>query len=419
MDNQSLIVIGAGAAGMMAAITAASKGVDVTLLEKRERAGRKLMITGKGRCNFTNIKDWQEFSSHIHPNKKFLKHSFHSFSNQDTIAFFESIGVESVVERGERVFPKSGRAVTLVDAMVGEMEKLGVKVFYNSAVEDIVVSDSVVTGVVCRGQMYDCNALVVATGGLSYPSTGSTGDGYMFAQKSGHTLTERFPSLTALMPIGYDSNLAGLTLKNIAMSLMVGSDVVQEEVGDIDFTNNGIEGPLGFRVSRKAVKAISNGNKCSLSIDLKPAVGKEQLKSRINKELEQFQGSSYETFALNFMPSAIVSFFMEGNKLDVSAKSMSKKEFSGLFCDALKNWRLAIVSYTSYERAVVTAGGVSLDQIYSKTMKSRICENLFFAGEILDLDGDTGGYNLQIAFSTGKKAGEEAAYLILRSTSAD
>ena len=407
-----MVVIGGGAAGMVCAIAAARNGAKVLLLEKMERPGRKILITGKGRCNITNTKPWAEFSSHINPNKKFLKHSFHAFSNTDTIAFFESLGLQCNVERGDRVFPASGKSSSVVDVLVKEMDRLKVIQNYNTSVSGFLFNGSAISGVITSKGVFDCAAVVVATGGLSYPATGSQGDGYRMAREAGHSITPLFPSLTALMPAGYNGDAKGLTLKNIALDLFIGNDHVQHETGDIDFTNNGIEGPLGFRVSRKAVKAMENGNRCFLSIDLKPAVGHKELQERVKREIIDFRGNSLFRFLSGYMPSQIIKSFLSDNNYPLLIPDGEKREdFANKLCNALKSWKIEIVSYTSYERAVVTAGGVCLDEVFPKTMKSRLCDNLFFAGEVLDLDGDTGGYNLQIAFSTGYKAGVEAAHL--------
>ena len=417
MDNPQVVVIGAGASGMMSAIAAAQKGASVIILEKKERPGRKIKITGKGRCNITNTKSWEEFSSHLHPNKRFLKKAFYSFSNIDTVKFFEEIGVKCVVERGDRVFPESGSASTVVDALQARMDSLGIEQYYNSPVLRLEVANNRIEKVVTRSRSYVPGVVILATGGLSYPFTGSDGDGYEFAKSMGHSIVECWPSLTALLPKNYSEELEGLTLKNIELSLYVGKDMVQIERGDIDFTNNGVEGSLGYRVSRKAVKALIYGNKCWLSINLKPSVPDSTLEARIIEEIKQLNSSSTTALLRKFMPKQLIDSFLKDNNLpDSLSKIMDNYKFVMELRESLKGWKMEIVSFTSYERAVVTAGGISLNEIYPKTMRSRVVENLFLSGEIIDLDGDTGGYNLQIAFSTGFKAGEEsAAYLTLNS----
>lgn len=416
MDKSQVVVIGAGASGMMAAIAAAQKGASVVLLEKRERPGRKIRITGKGRCNITNTKPWAQFSTHIHPNKKFLKQAFYSFSNSDTVSFFEEIGVKCMVERGDRVFPESGSAVTVVEALQTRMDKLGIEQYYNSPVLNLEIVNGRVESVVTRSHSFPAGAVILATGGLSYPLTGSDGDGYEFAKQAGHSIVECWPSLTALLPKNYSLELDGLSLKNIELSLYVGKDIVQLERGDIDFTNNGIEGSLGYKVSRKAVKALINGNKCTLAINIKPAVSDSNLESRIIEEIKGLNSNSISALLRKFMPKQLIYPFIQGNNLpDSLSKIKDHYKFVMELRESLKEWKLEIESFTSYERAVITAGGISLNEIFPKTMKSRVVENLFLCGEIIDLDGDTGGYNLQIAFTTGNKAGEEAAYLTMSS----
>jgi hypothetical protein len=412
MEHREVIVIGAGAAGMMAAITAARGGAKVTLIEKMEKAGRKIRITGKGRCNITNTKSWQEFSTHLHPNSRFLKHAFYSFDNTETVKFFEEIGLKTVIERGDRVFPLSGIASDVVDSLVNEINKLNIKVLYNTNVKDIDLTEGNIRSItaISNGKRISlmADAFIIASGGLSYPLTGSTGDGYKFAEKCGHKITECFPSLTALMPVGYSSELIGLQLKNCEITLIAGKDMVQKEMGDLDFTNNGIEGSIGYKISRKAVKTLISGGKCSVSIDLKPAIDIETLKKRIEKEITELRGPFTSLLLQKLLPSQAIRPFMEMNNLSSDINKLLRSlDISGL-AEILKNWQMDIDSFTSYERAVITAGGVSLDEIISKNMKSRLVQNLWFAGEVIDLDGDTGGYNLQIAFSTGFLAGKSA-----------
>ncbi len=417
MSKHELIIIGAGAAGMLAAVAAAKKGISVLLLEKMEKAGRKIRITGKGRCNITNTKDWEEFSGHIYPKSRFFKPAFYSFSNIQTISFFESIGLPVVVERGDRVYPESGRSVDVVDALVRHLLSLGVEISYNSKVIDIVTNNSIVERVVWlkNGKRHEeeIKAVIIATGGLAYPLTGSDGDGYVFAKKLNHSITGCWPSLTALMPLNYSTGLEGLTLKNVDMELYVGGESVQSERGDIDFTNNGIEGPIGLKISRRAVKALINGDRVFVVIDLKPALSDEQIYSRIKRELKERGTMQIWSLMSLLLPKQLISHFLTINKIksEISVGINDEKTIN-LIVKSLKYWKLDIESYTSYERAVITAGGISLDEIVSKNMSSKLVKNLFFAGEVIDLDADTGGYNLQIAFSTGYLAGNEAAHLI-------
>ncbi|MHC1689864.1 MAG: NAD(P)/FAD-dependent oxidoreductase [Bacteroidales bacterium] len=420
MENRELVVIGAGAAGMLAALSAAEEGVSVLLLEKMEKAGRKIRITGKGRCNITNTKNWDEFSKHIYPKNSFFKSAFYNLTNSKTITLFEEIGLETIIERGDRVYPKSGQAKDVVDSLVNRLNALGVEVRYNARVTDIKSIDGFVSELVWdengTRKSVSPKAVIVATGGLSYPTTGSDGDGYKFAGNLGHNIVPCFPSLTALMPKGYDSSLESLVLKNVTLKLNIGKDAVQEEFGDIEFTSNGLEGPLGLRVSRKAVKALLNGEKVFIAIDLKPALSEVQLINRINREFDANGKIRITDLLPRLLPKQLIEPFMKQNKL-LSGKILSSQLPGEIYpiIDSLKNWKLEIESFTSFERCVITAGGVSINDIVSKNMSSRIIKNLYFAGEVIDIDGDTGGYNLQIAFSTGYLAGKSASHFILKS----
>lgn len=406
-----VVVIGAGAAGCVAAIKAAEAGASVVLIEKNAKIGRKLMLTGKGRCNITNAKNWSQFSSHIHNKPAFFKPAFYEFSNSDTVAFFESIGVETVLTRDDRVFPATMQSATVVDALLSRIESLGVTTMFGCDVNRVTALDGgrfEVGFVQTTGKLFDTVAVrsksvIVATGGLSYPATGSTGAGYDIARSFGHSITPTFPSLTALTPEGYDNRLQGVTLVNVSASLFVGRDMAAYEFGDLQFTDGGIEGPIGFKISRKAVWAMINGDKVTVAIDLKPAVPLENLKDRVAKQVRQ-EGISVidfnrkiRQFLRKYMPAAIIDPFVEGNRLTIDNLAAT-----------MKDWRFPIAGYVGYRRAVVTAGGVCIDEVVSRSLASRNRPGLFFAGEVLDLDGDTGGYNLQIAFSTGALAARSA-----------
>ncbi|MBQ2492885.1 MAG: aminoacetone oxidase family FAD-binding enzyme [Bacteroidales bacterium] len=424
--NYDFAIIGGGAAGLMAAawITEQWKSLQahpsVVLLEKMPRPGRKINITGKGRCNLTNTRMWDEFSPHIHPNPQFAKNAFYNFSTHDTMDFFKSIGLELSVERGQRVFPKSMRAMDVTDALAGCIKRGGVVDLETSArvlsvkksdLFEILYQDDDA----CVENLVKARKVLLATGGLSYPSTGSSGDGYTFAKSLGHSIIKCRPSLTALTPCEYrekdgtlsrfGKSLCGLQLKNVAVSLVVNGAVVQEEFGDIDFTDGGIEGSLGFRISRKAVEAMDNGQKISVVLDLKPALSQEQLHQRIKRESSS--GNNTLKYLLSrLLPHQMISPFLY---LERQLADMQPGKAAALLPQALKNLKFNIASYVGFERCVVTNGGVSLKEVSQKTMESKMVEGLYLAGEVLDLDGDTGGYNLQLAFSTAVLAAKSAS----------
>ena len=443
--SAEIIIIGGGAAGLMAAAGAAGfmneKGIEgrVLVLEKMQRPGRKIMITGKGRCNFTNLKNWNDFSEHIHPKPGFLKPAFYNLTSEKMIDFLTAQGMESVVERGDRAFPASHLASDVVDALLRAAEGAGAEVICGKEVNEILrlaQDDKEGFKVECTdGSSYICNKLIICTGGLSYPKTGSTGDGYAWAKAFGHSMRPLFPSLTAMVPAGYKDitvvekgrsgdkghidrstplsetgkMLCGNQLKNVGLSIVIDGNPAEEEFGDLDFTDGGLEGPIGFMVSRKCVNALINGSKVQAIIDMKPAVELEDLQVRIStlwneiakdkRSANKLYKDRYRILLTKVLPMQLIPAFSRMNP-NVDHKSLAK---------ALKNWKMEIEGYVGYERCVVTAGGVSQDEITPKTLESRLVSGLYFAGEVLDLDGDTGGYNLQIAFSTGYLAGISAA----------
>ena len=443
--SADIIIVGGGAAGLMAAAGAAghcsSKGMDakIIVLEKMGRPGRKIMITGKGRCNFTNLKNWNEFSEHIHPKPGFLKSAFYNLTSEKMIDFLTEQGMESVVERGDRAFPASHLASDVVDALLRAAEGAGAEVLCGKEVDKVSrtgqagVDDFQVN---CTdGSCYVCSKLIICTGGLSYPKTGSTGDGYGWAKDMGHSLRPLFPSLTAIVPSGYKditisgkgsevgkghidrstplsetgNMLCGNQLKNVGLSIIIDGNTAAEEFGDLDFTDGGLEGPIGFKVSRKCVNALMNGSRVQAIIDMKPAVEIEDLQARIaalwneiakdKRRANKLYKDRFKILLTKVLPTQLIPGFVKMNP-NADHKSLAK---------ALKGWKMDMEGYVGYERCVVTAGGVSQDEMTPKTLESRLVPGLYFAGEILDLDGDTGGYNLQIAFSTGYLAGSSAA----------
>ena len=432
MENYSadIIIIGAGAAGLMAAYGAASNIKDsgkVVVLEKMQRPGRKIMLTGKGRCNITNMKEWNEFSGHIHPKPNFLKASFYNLTSEKMKDFLEANGLETVTERGDRLFPASHLASEVVDTLVNAVSHAGAEIHCNREVGKITRNEDGFSVSCTDGIIYSCRKLIICTGGLSYPKTGSTGDGYRWAEGIGHKIRPLFPSLTAIVPKGYKdqagkghidrstplsetgASLCGNQLKNVTLTVFSDGNEIQSEFGDLDFTDGGMEGPLGFKVSRKCVNSIINGSKVTAVLDLKPAVDADTLTTRINalwneiaKDKRNAQKQYKDRFRIllaKVLPMSLIPGFMKLNA-NMDHKSLAK---------ALKNWKFEIAGYVGYERCVITAGGVCLDEITSKTLESKLVPGLYFAGEVLDLDADTGGYNLQTAFSTGYLAGISAA----------
>ena len=404
-----ITIIGGGAAGLFAAATLSSyikegNSLNVLLLEKMHRCGLKIGITGKGRCNLTNTKPWNEFSTHIHPKNIFLKNSFYAMGNTGVMEFFEGIGLSLVVERGDRVFPQSMKSLDVVAALERHIISGDIEIRKNTPVTKVEhLPDNFIIETESGAKVHS-RAVIVATGGMSYPTTGSSGDGYEFAKGLGHKITPCFPSLTALKPKNYREEYHGISLKNVSVQLVVNGDVVQEEFGDLDFTNGGIEGPIGFKVSRKGVHSIINGQKVELRLDMKPAVSLKQLQERIAREAKEVKGDQLKGVLPKLLPARLVKIFLQENK-GVSLANLHQ---------VLKCWSFPITGYVGYERCVVTAGGVSLQEVSQKTMESKLVKGLFFAGELLDLDGDTGGYNLQIAFSTGAMAARSAITGITR-----
>lgn len=409
-----VIVIGAGAAGMMAAATAAKNGRRVLLMEKMEKAGRKIRISGKGRCNLTNARPPEEFREAIRTNADFFDVAFAEFNNKATIRFFERLGVKLDIERGQRVFPHSGKAWDIANALMDYCVESGVEVMYDTRVSDVLAIDGKVYGVRYfnkRGfeRKEEAPNVIIATGGVSYPATGSTGDGYIFADKLGHTIEAVRPSLTPLRTSHPQRKyLDGLLLKNVAARLYVDNELVREEFGEIGFSERGIEGAIALRMSRDAVDALIDERKVKIVLDMKPALTEEMLAERIRREIADMQPEEFFAELLRrLVPKPMV--IPLAHELDVHSKNYIRKvtdaEIARLV-KVLKGMTFPIVDYAPFEYAVVTAGGVRCDEVNRYTMQSNKVSGLYFAGEVLDIDANTGGYNMQIAFSTGRLAGQ-------------
>lgn len=409
-----VIVIGAGAAGMMAAATAAKNGRRVLLMEKMEKAGRKIRISGKGRCNLTNARPPEEFREAIRTNADFFDVAFAEFNNKATIRLFERLGVKLDIERGQRVFPHSGKAWDIANALMDYCVESGVEVMYDTRVSDVLAIDGKVYGVRYfnkRGfeRKEEAPNVIIATGGVSYPATGSTGDGYIFADKLGHTIEAVRPSLTPLRTSHPQRKyLDGLLLKNVAARLYVDNELVREEFGEIGFSERGIEGAIALRMSRDAVDALIDERKVKIVLDMKPALTEEMLTERIRREIADMQPEEFFAELLRrLVPKPMV--IPLAHELDVHSKNYIRKvtdaEIARLV-KVLKGMTFPIVDYAPFEYAVVTAGGVRCDEVNRYTMQSNKVSGLYFAGEVLDIDANTGGYNMQIAFSTGRLAGQ-------------
>ena len=409
---KKILIIGAGASGLMAAGFAAKAGAEVTIVERNERPARKLMITGKGRCNVTNnCVMLNELIANVPTNGRFLYGAFSRFMPTDTVEFFEQLGVEMKVERGNRVFPVSDKAVDVVDALHSFAVNNGCNIIHGR-VEDISVCNGAVTGVVLEGgETIKADAVIVATGGKSYPLTGSTGDGYIFAEKTGHTVVEPKPSL---VPVecheGFCSELQGLSLKNVSITVR-DTDTYHEvytDFGEMLFTHFGVSGPL--ILSASAHMKNMKPSKYQIEIDLKPALTYEQLDKRVQRDFAEFSNKNFINALDSLLPKKLVPVIVRmcGVKPSVKTNQITR-EVRAKLVTLLKCLKVTVTQFRPIEEAVITSGGVSVSEINPKTMESKLVSGLYFAGEVIDVDAYTGGFNLQIAFSTGKLAGESAA----------
>lgn len=400
-----IIVIGAGASGLMAATTAAMYGKKVLVLEKMPRPARKIMITGKGRCNLTNNTDLNGLINNTCRNARFLYSAYSRFGAEDTIAFFERAGVPLKTERGNRVFPVSDKSVDIVDALVNSAKKSGVKIV-NKEVADILTKDGAVSGVKCSdGTIFECESLLIATGGKSYPTTGSTGDGFIFAQKLGHTVTKLRPSLVPMEVYeGFPEQLSGLSLKNVSLTVQNGGKICFKEQGEMLFTHFGISGPLVLSASASVEGDLDN---CKAFIDLKPALSEEQLDKRLLRDFEECKNKELSNSLDALLPKKLILpvIASAGIPPKTRVNALTKEQRQALI-KTLKALPLTVTALRSFNEAVITRGGVSVKEIDPKTMESKLISGLFFAGEVIDVDAFTGGFNLQIAFSTGYLAGE-------------
>ncbi|MEE0265498.1 MAG: NAD(P)/FAD-dependent oxidoreductase [Acutalibacteraceae bacterium] len=411
MTPTKIIVIGAGAAGMFSAGHCAMYGADVTIIEKNQRVGRKIMITGKGRCNVTNNCDATTFISNVPTNGKFLYSAINSFGTDDVISFFESRGLPLKTERGNRVFPVSDKAHDVVDSLHDFIKEYNCKVV-NDDVKSLIIEDNAVKGVrTMSGKDYYCDKVIVATGGKSYPLTGSTGAGYNFARQAGHTIITPKPSLVPIVsPDGLCKSLQGLALKNISLAVISKADksVLYSDFGEMLFTHFGLSGPVVL--SSSAHLADKKVDDYYISIDLKPALTEKQLDARVLRDFELFINRDIQNSLGKLLPAKIITAVIEksGIPFDTKCNSITKEQRHKLV-EVIKNFTVEINSFRPIEEAIITSGGVSTKEINPKTMESKLCKGLYFAGEVIDVDAYTGGFNLQIAFSTGYLAGMSSA----------
>ena len=415
-----VLVIGGGAAGLMAAITAAKQGNNVTILEKMDSLGKKLLITGKGRCNITNSAEMDDFMRNIPENSKFLYSAFNQYSNKDIIDFLNKQGVATKVERGGRVFPVSDKAADVLNAFIAKLKELNVQIKTNFKVTEILTEHGVVTGI-CgenngKKETLLANKIILATGGKSYPVTGSTGDGYKIAGNLGHTITNIKPSLVPLCCEGQSRTLCqqmqGLSLKNVSIKIRDEEKVIYEDFGEMLFTHYGLSGPIilsssAVLVRYKNIEIRLKENKIKLTIDLKPALDEEKLDNRILRDFDELKNKQLKNSLEKLLPRKMVEPFIEYIKINPEKRvNEITKEERKIIVKSLKSFELTIKDFRSIEEAIVTSGGISIKEINPKTMESKLVKGLYFAGEVIDLDAFTGGFNLQIAWSTGYAAGQ-------------
>lgn len=407
-----VIVIGGGAAGMMAAVQAAFNGHQVTLLEKNEKLGKKIYITGKGRCNVTNACDVEQLFKAVYSNPKFLYSAFYGFDNQQTMEFFEECGCKLKVERGDRVFPVSDHASDVIAALQRKLKELYVDIQLHTEVKELILDEAVKGVVLKNGKTLEADAVIVATGGLSYPTTGSTGDGYRFAKKAGHELVETRPSLVPFeTKEAWCKDLMGLALKNVTLTMKKDGKELYKDFGEMLFTHFGVSGPLVLSASGVYVQKAWK-EQVQICIDLKPALTEEQLDKRLIRDFEENRNKQFKNALAGLFPTRLIPIMIELSGIDPETKinEITKKQRQD-FVSVIKNVPLTVIGCRDFAEAIITKGGVSVKDINPSTMESKKVKNLYFAGEVLDLDAVTGGFNLQIAWSTGYLAGNNIEWL--------
>lgn len=409
---RKVIIVGGGAGGLMAAVSAAQAGAEVLLLEKNNRLGKKLLITGKGRCNVTNTAQLQDFIKNIPGNGKFLYSVFSNFFNWDIRSFFEELEVPLKEERGGRVFPVSDKAIDIVNAFEKLLRKLAVQVKLNEAVKFLKVEQGKVVGVITEeDKVYEADAVILATGGASFPGTGTTGDGYRMAKQVGHTIVDLFPALVPLeCEEDWVKDFQGLSLRNVNLSVLVDGKVEKEMFGEMLFTHFGVSGPIILTLSRDIAQYLRKGKLVELSLNLKPALTKEQLDKRICRDFEKYSRKQIKNALGDLLPSKMISTIIDLAFIDEDkfVNQISKIERERLV-DILQNLVMTVTKTRPLSEAIVTAGGISTKEINPKTMESKVIKDLYCIGEVVDIDAFTGGYNLQAAFSMGYVAGKASS----------
>jgi len=406
--NFDLIIVGGGASGLICAGIAAGRGLSVLLLEKMPIPARKLRISGKGRCNITNIAPKQDFMQHIGPDSRFLHNAFGVFFSEELVIFFESIGIKTIVEQGGRIFPASGKATDVVDGLTAWVKKQGAQLRCSTPVKEVIIENGKATGIITSGnEKIVAGSVVVATGGLSYPATGSTGDGYRFAGKAGHEVHPLRPMLVPLVSDdAFIPKLDGLHLRNISVAIFIDGKKKHDIFGELEFMKNALTGPVILSLSRKFIDEVTVKKKIVFCIDFKPALDHAKLDARLLRDLNSMGKENFYELLRGLLPSQLIPVFAE--LLHISREKKCS-QISGAerkkIVELLKSFPVNIVGHRDYNEAIITGGGISLKEVNPKTLESKLIKNLYFTGEVLDLDADTGGYNLQIAFSTGYLAG--------------
>jgi predicted Rossmann fold flavoprotein len=414
--SKRIIIVGGGASGLLAAGKAVESGADVTIIEKMYRPGRKLRITGKGRCNLTNIAPLTEFLSHFGKHGKFLRPSFRAFFNNDLISLLAKLKVRTITEKDGRVFPASGQAGDVVDALVYWVRSRKVKIMTDTSVTRLIVNDNRFTGIEMKSKtnpqsrIINADSVIIAAGGKSYPATGSTGDGYRLAEAVGHTINAPFPALVPLVAKGdIPSRLEGVGLENIQTDLFIDNKIAAFDNKEVMFTGFGLSGPAILSLSKHAVIALRAKQAVEISIDLMPALDHKELDNYILAMIKEHTNQQYKSLLKAFVPFKMIPVFADLTAIPESfIVNQLTTERRKRLRDLLKDFRFTIIGHRDFNEAVITSGGVTIKEINPNTLESKLVNGLYFAGEVIDIDADTGGFNLQAAFSTGYLAGKSA-----------